>query len=118
MSGSERISANGENNILNSIIAAVSLGALGLVIAQMSTRLESSSNIVKHVGMVVAMATWASSILMLATSIWRHCVQKRGYPVKTTDWVFYGSITAVMSTLMFAMVWLAIFGFMAMSEKK
>ena len=118
MSTNERLSANDESNILGSIIAAVSLGALALVIAQMSSHLDASSSSVKHFGMIVAMAMWVSSILLLASSIWRHGVAKKGYPVKKTDWVFYGSITVVTLVLMAAMVWLAVFGFLAMSAKK
>jgi hypothetical protein len=118
MSANERLSANEESNILASIVAAVSLGALALVIAQMSSQLDATSTVVKPFGAMVAMATWASSILLLASSICRHAVAKKGYPVKNTDWVFYASITVVMLVLMAAMVWLAVSGLLAMSAKK
>jgi len=118
MSGIERLSGMDESNILGAIIAAVSLGALGLVIAQMSSHLDAASIVVKQLGIVVAMAMWVSSILLLWSSIWRHCVAKRGRPIKNIDWVFYGSLTVVTLTLMVAMVWLAVSGMIVMSAKK
>ena len=118
MSANDRLSAADESNILGSIIATVSLGALALVIARMSSKLDATNPRVEHFGFVVAMAMWVSSILLLASSIWRHGVAKKGYPFKKTDWVFYGSITVVTLVLMAAMVWLAVSGFIAMSAKK
>ena len=103
-----RITLNDENNILGAILAAVSLGALGLVIAQMSANINSSTSVVKSFGLFVAMAIWTSSILLLATSIWRHLETKHGCPLKKTDWGFYCSLAVVTFTLMAAMVWLGI----------
>jgi len=115
MTDVERISAKDESNILNTIVAAVSLGALALLIAQMSIHSDSPSNFIKHFGVATAIATWISSILLLAVSIWRHHLAKRGYPVKGSDWGFYGSVLIVMLTLMVAMVWLALAGFLTSS---
>ena len=111
----ERISAKDESNMLNTIVAAVSLGALASLIAQVSMHKDSPSNFVKHFGVATALAMWISSILLLATSIGRHCLAKRGRPVKGSDWGFYGSFLLVMLTLTVAMVWLAVAGFPAMS---
>lgn len=118
MPANERLSANDEINVLTSILAVISLGAMALVIAQMSSHLDATSTVVKPFGLIVAMAMWVSSILLMASSFWRHCVTKKGYPVKKTDWVFYGNITVVTLVLMAAMVWLAVSSFLAMSAKK
>lgn len=112
----ERISAKDESNILSTIVAAVSLGALALLIAEMSMRAGSVSTVVERFGVVTAIATWVSSILLLSASIWRHCLAKRGLPVKEGDWGFYGSVLLVMLTLVVAMVWLALAGFLTRSS--
>lgn len=116
MTSVERISAKDESNILSTIVAAVSLGALALLIAEMSMRAGSASVFVGRFGMVTAIATWVSSILLLSVSIWRHCLAKRGCPVKGGDWGFYGGVLVVMLTLVVAMVWLALAGFLTGSS--
>jgi hypothetical protein len=113
----DRIMGIDESNILAAIIAAVSLGALGLVVAQMSVRLDASDRFVKTFGFVVALSMWASSVVLVLASLWRHYLNKRGLTVKRTDLIFYASVAAVMFALVVAMLWFAFSSFLVMTKK-
>jgi len=110
-----RLTGVDESNILTAIIAAVSLGALGLVVAQMSLRLDTA---LKSFGVAVAGATWAASILLVLAALWRHFLDKRGVAAKRTDVIFYASVAAVMCALAVAMLWLALAGLSVLARKK
>ena len=116
--GSERITGIEEGNILTAIVAAVSLGALGLVVGQMSIRLEGDNSFVKNFGVIVALSMWGSSILLVLTSLWRHYLNKRGVVVKRTDVIFYVSVAVVMLSLVVAMMWFAVSGLLVVTAKK
>ena len=114
---SELITGIDESNILAAIVAAASLGALGLVVAQMSAHLDASHNSVKNFGVIVAVSMWGSSVGLLLASLWRHYLSKRGVTAKRTDVIFYVSVTAVMLALAVAMLWFAVSSFVVVTKK-
>lgn len=116
--GSKRISDIEEGNILTAIVVAVSFGALGLVVTQMSLRLDATNSFVKNFGFVVALSMWGSSILLVLTSLWRHYLNKKGVVVTRTDVIFYVSVAVVISALAVAMLWFAVAGLIAVTAKK
>lgn len=89
-----RLTPRAEQNILTSIVAAVSLIALAMVVAQMDISRSPRLKIVH------AMGLWLCAILLLVASIWRHFFERRKYRVSRTDWLFYGSFFFVLTVLL------------------
>ena len=112
----ERVQGVDESNIMSAIIAAVSLGALGLVIAQLNGRL-GADGYMRTFGSVVATSMWASSIFLVLSSLTRHYLNKKGQPAKRTDVFFYVGVAIVMLSLSVAMLWLAVSSFLVGRKK-
>lgn len=93
-----RLTSQAEQNILTSIVAAVSLIALAMVIAQ--TNISRSPRLkILH-----AMGLWLCAILLLVASIWRHFFERRKYRVTRTDWLFYVSFFFILIVLLLSVL--------------
>jgi len=112
----ERVQGVDESNIMSAIIAAASLGALGLVVAQLNGRL-SADGPMRTFGFIVAASMLASSIILVLSSLMRHYLNKKGRPATRTDVIFYVGVAIVMFSLAVAMLWLAISSFLVGRKK-
>ena len=93
-----RLTSQAEQSILTSIVAAVSLIALAMVIAQ--TNISRSPRLkILH-----AMGLWLCAILLLVASIWRHFFERRKYRVTRTDWLFYVSFFFILIVLLLSVL--------------
>lgn len=65
-----RFSDGGLQDISSCIIAALSLAALGLMIANVSRDVRGTATVA--VGHLIALLAWVSSVSILALALWRH----------------------------------------------
>lgn len=96
-----RLTSHAEQSILTSIVAAVSLIALAMVIAQ--TNISRSPRL----KILQAMGLWLCAILLLVASIWRHFFERRKYRVTRTDWLFYISFFFILLVLLLSVLSIA-----------
>ena len=89
-----RLTPHAEQSILTSIVAAVSLIALAMVIAQTNISRSPRLKILQATGL------WLCAILLLVASIWRHFFERRKYRVTRTDWLFYISFFFILLVLL------------------
>lgn len=93
-----RLTAQAEQTILTSIIAAVSLIALAMVVSQ--TNLSETPRL----KFAQSMGLWLCAVLLLVASIWRHFFERRKYKVSSTDWLFYISCFLVLTVLLLSVL--------------